>query len=143
MSCFIVSPENVRAQAEFIACLLNEGYTNRYRMGAPEALQEALKACKTDHGYSAHKIYRALYIANLKAYNGRYKENVMTFDRYKQSAPPSDLLQLHKYMRCWIYQCSEDATYSTPLYTAVLDLSQALAERIVSGLPEYDEKNWG
>lgn len=142
MSCFIVSPENIRAQAEFMACILNDGFTSRYRLGASEALVEALEGCKEGMKWSAHKIYRKLYIMNLQAYNARYHEDVKTFDRYKKTSPPGDLLQLHKYMRCYLYQCSEEPVYRTPLFKAVTETMQDLAGEIVSNMPGYEDKEW-
>lgn len=142
MSGFIVSPENIRAQAEFMACILNDGYRNRYRATAPESLQNALEGCREGSTYSAHLIYRKLYIMNLQAYNGRYREYVKTFERYKKTVPTMDLLQLHKYMKCYIYQCSEDPVYNTPLFNAVLETSRMLADLIVTRLDGYDDKEW-
>ena len=142
MSCFIVSPENIRAQAEFISCIMNDSYNNRYRMSAADSLYDVFAACKGSDGYSAHKIYRALYIANLRAYNGRYHEDVKTFDKYVKTAPPADLVQLHKYMRCYLYQCAEEPVYKTPIYNAIRDLARDLAEHLVMRAPGYDDKEW-
>lgn len=50
--------------------------------------------------------------------------------------------QLHKYMKCYIYQCSEDPVCDTPLYNAVLETSRMLADLIVIRLDGYDDKEW-
>lgn len=142
MSCFIVSPENIRAQAEFMAFILNDRHGTRYRLIAPDSLHEALEDCKEGRTYNAHKIYRRLYIMNLRAFNGRYREDVKTFDRYKRTAPPMDLLQLHKYMKCYLYQCSEEPVYRSQLFNAVMDTSHMLADLIVTRLDGYDGKEW-
>lgn len=144
MSCFIVDADNIRQQVEFIAYLLNspEGAERAYNMYAPESVRAAFEACKTTDGYSAHKIYRALYIANLRAYNGRYNEHVKEFEKYTPSPLPQNMIALYKRMQCYLYQCAEDPIYNTDFYKAMEDLQNALAKGIICTLPEYEEADW-
>lgn len=137
MSCFIVEADNIGAQAEFMAGLLNGGIITQY-MRAPESLSDALSTCRTGGRYDAHKIYRRLYIMNLQAYNGRYREDVKTFDKYKPRLMPTNYIRLHKQMSCYLYQCAEDATHDSPLYKAVKATRDALANMIVQSMEEYD-----
>lgn len=137
MSCFIVESECIQAQAAFIAEILNRGYSERYQISADDALKDVFKACTDRNGYSAHKIYRTLYIMNLRAYNGRYKDNVKEFAKYEPTAAPADLLRLYSYMECYLYQCAEDPVYKTPLYNAVESLQNRLARTIIKRLPNY------
>jgi len=139
MSCFIVEPDNIGNQAEFIAAMLNGGMITNY-IAVPESLREVFKDCKQGRQYDAHKIYRMLYIANLRAYNGRYKdENIKEFEKYKKRAVPTDYIKLHKQISCYLYQCIEDPVYKTPIYNAVVDLKNALANMIVESLSEYKD----
>lgn len=146
MSCFIVAPENIQAQTQFIAAILNapSGYSHRYHIGAFEDLQNVFRHCKGAKGYDPHMIYRTLYITNLRAYNGRYKDHtpVKEFARYEPSAPPTDLLQLYKYMQCYLCQCAEEPVFNTAFYVTIEDLKNRLASSIIRSLPEYEEKNW-
>lgn len=144
MSCFIVGSENIRQQAEFISFLLNNDSYAVYGMYAPESVKAVFSDCITCRQYDAHKIYRKLYIANLRAYNGRYSgsDAVKEFEKYKPSAPPHNMPALYKHMQCYLYQCAEDPVYNTPLYNAIRDLKNALAAAIIDTLPEYVEAEW-
>ena len=137
MSCFIVESECIQAQAAFIAEVLNRGYSDLYQISADDALKDVFKACRDRNGYSAHKIYRTLYIANLRAYNGRYKENVKEFAKYVPTAAPTNLLQLYSYMDCYLYQCSEEPVYKTPLFNVIESLQNRLARTIITRLSNY------
>ena len=137
MSCFIVEPECIQAQAAFIAEILNRGYSELYKICADDALKDVFRDCRDRNGYSAHKIYRTLYIMNLRAYNGRYKENVKEFAKYVPTAAPTNLLQLYSYMDCYLYQCAEDPVHKTPLYNVVESLQNRLARTIIKSLPNY------
>lgn len=139
MSCFIVEPECIQAQAAFIAAILNAptGYNDRYRISADDALKGVFKDCRGRTGYDAHKIYRMLYIMNLRAYNGRYKDNIKEFARYEPTAAPTDLLRLYSYIDCYLYQCAEDPVYNTPLYNVIENLQSRLAKTIITSFPQY------
>ncbi len=141
MSCFIVSAENIGNQAEFIADLLNGG-PSAYYISPSEALRAVLSDCKQSGLYDAHKIYRKLYIANLKAYNGRYNDNVREFEKYKPRAVPTNLKRLHKQISCYLYQCAEDPVYNTPIYEAIEDLKNRIANIIVQKSEDYDSYEW-
>lgn len=141
MSCFIVDKENIQVQAEFIKLVL-DGHGDRFRLCANEALVDVFSDCKGSFGYDAHKIYRKLYIANLRAWNGRYKENVREFDRYEYKPFNGVLVQLYMYMRCYLYQCAEEPVYNTPIYKAVRELSRDLAGAIVLKLADENGAEW-
>lgn len=138
MSCFIVEPECIQAQAAFIAEILNRGYSELYKICADDTLKDVFKDCRDRNGYSAHKIYRMLYIMNLRAYNGRYKENVKEFAKYVPTAAPTNLLQLYSYMDCYLYQCAEEPVHKTPLYNVIESLQSRLARTIIKSLPNYE-----
>ncbi len=144
MSCFIVDKENIQTQSEFIAALLNEptGYHAKYRMSAPDALTDVFRDCKTVFGYDAHRIYRKLYIANIRAWNARYNDNVREFSKYESTEAPTDLLQLYMNMQCYLYQCEEDPVYNTPLYKAIEELTNKLAHTIARNAADAAGKEW-
>lgn len=139
MSCFIVEPECIQAQAAFIAAILNAptGYNDRYRICADDDLKDVFKACRDRNGYSAHKIYRTLYIMNLRAYNGKYKIDVKEFEKYVPTPAPADLLRLYSYIDCYLYQCAEEPVHKTPLYNVIESLQNRLARTIITRLPNY------
>lgn len=139
MSCFIVESDNIGNQAEFITAMLNGGIITDY-IAVPESLRDVFKDCRQGRLYDAHKIYRKLYIANLRAYNGRYSdENVKEFEKYKKRSVPTNYIKLHKQISCYLYQCAEDPVYKTPIYNAITDLKNALANMIVQSLSEYED----
>lgn len=78
-----------------------------------------------------HNIYRALYITNIKAVNGRYNEDQKTLPKYSKLIP-WDIGSIHRYTHdlkkacgtfgCYMYQISEEPIYDTPVYRAFADI---------------------
>ena len=138
MSCFIVEPQNIARQTAFISLLLNDSGSayGRYHVEAPASLEKALQACYDGKKYDPHKIYRALYIMNLRAYNGRYNDSVKEFTKYAPApAPaPSELVPFYKSLQCYLYQCAEDPVYKPDLYNAIEDLKNRIAACLSIGL---------
>jgi hypothetical protein len=48
-----------------------------------------------------------------------------------------------KLLRCWLYQCSEGEVPETALFKAFAELSNTLAQVVVSELAEYEAAPWG
>ena len=70
------------------------------------------------------------------------KENVREFDRYEYKPFNGDLVRLYMYMRCYLYQCSEEPVYDTLIYRAVRELSRDLAGAIVLRLADEKGAKW-
>lgn len=133
MSCYICDQEIIAMIADALAKRLTD--TINYTSYQDD--RAAFKDCFIqshfigDNGsFDTHKVYRKLYIENLKAYNGRYKENVREFNRFRPCMA-ANKLELHKALHEYIYQLDEDATAGKPIYNAVKHLMYITADEIV------------
>lgn len=92
---------------------------------------------------SPQEFGQALFNLNREAVNGRYRENVAApIYRHECGAFTNDVW-LYKQIRCFLYQCSEDATGEHPLKLEMERVSDALAHQIVTSQPGYDAMPWG
>ena len=76
-----------------------------------------------------HNIYRALFITNLKAVNGRYETEEKTFPKYNKLHPwnPNNLSTNELKKACeifgsYMYQISEEPIINTPIFKAIADI---------------------
>ena len=133
MSCYICLPETISCIAAAMAKKLTE--TQDYNSFKDD--RAAFAGCFEqgrfigDAGtYNEHKIYRKLYIENLKAYNGRYNENIREFTKYTPHRA-ADQRELHKMLHEYLYQISEDATMYSPIYNATQHLLYVTADDVL------------
>ena len=113
--------------------------------------------------YFAENIYRKLYAVNAAAYNGRYAR--MDDEAADDVAPVIDVsgyrvhrpyeygdhhyivqpwhYKLAMLLDFWIYQTSEDATRSHPLYLGMKSFRDALYKFIIRNSDEYRANQWG
>lgn len=130
MSCMILKADLIAAIADAMCehLAVNTRYNDGY---SAENGFEAFKACETKAGeYDKHKVYRRLYIENLRAYNGRYGEDVKEFEKYRPHKI-TDKKQLYRAITSYIYQLSEDATFKGIVIKAAYELQNALANDII------------
>lgn len=130
MSCMILKADNIAAIASAMHDFLevNTKYNDDY--SAVNAF-EAFKSCETAPGeYDTHKLYRRLYIENLRAYNGRYNEDVKEFEKYRPHRI-TDKKQLYRTIGHYIYQLSEDATFRGTVIKAAYELQNSIAHEII------------
>lgn len=161
MSCIVMNPEPIAALANAIESLLNSGY-NFWGFDAPDSLFLELSDCKTTCLYHSTAIYRRLYMLNVRAYNGRYKNHEAPMD---EEIPNIDVNQytvhhapafrehgfaarpwhyhLAKLADYWIYQTSEDAVRGDPLRQAVREFRDCLYAFIIRNSPSYTAVRWG
>ena len=83
-----------------------------------------------------------LWVMNTKAVDTRYDEN-NPFELYRFDFRVSRPVQIYKSCRCYLYQCAEGDVPESPLYQDLEKLCTRLATEIISGLPEYDQADWG
>lgn len=76
-----------------------------------------------------HNIYRALYITNIKAVNGRYETEQKTLPKYNKLHPwnPNNLSTNELKKACevfgsYMYQISEEPIINTPIFKAIADI---------------------
>ena len=131
MSCFICKAETISTLAAIITDTLNSRQSCIYF----DIDGAAFADCMDKYGdYDDHKVYRKLYIENLRAYNGRYHENVREFAKYAPFTgnrwPLEEQAKAYKFGRCYLYQIAEDATYNGPVYIAVRDFLNSVAGNV-------------
>ncbi len=141
MSAFVLSQENINllTQATHAVFQLNSLYPTAYHL---EAATTALLGHYAD---DLHNLYRALYIANIKAVNGRYREDTKTLPKYKpldrwdvEHLPVHDLRRAAGMFQCYLYQCAEEPIYKSPVYDAFYDVFKALCTVYVKHAVDWD-----
>lgn len=129
MSAFVLEQKeiNLLAQATDAMLRLNKKYPGSYHLAKDTV--DILGQYAGD----MHNVYRALYITNIKAVNGRYGEETKTLPKYKAiRAWDIDRLELEYIKKaccmfgCYLYQISEDPIYGTKVYNAFQDIKKAL-----------------
>lgn len=125
MSAFVLDQNdiNILTQATAAALQLNRKYAASYPLNAETV------SLLGKYADDLHSIYRALYIANIKAVNGRYGEDTKTLPRYRSLIPwsidrlsPDQLERAAGRFGCYLYQCMEDPVYNSPVYNAFTDI---------------------
>lgn len=142
MSCFICTPETVAMLAGIVTDTLNSRQSCIYFNIDGAAFND----CIIDGEYDAHKVYRKLYIENLKAFNGRYNEKVREFAKYvpydHKRWTIQEQAQVYKRGRCYLYQISEDATYNKPIYKAVESFLDSVAGNVTMFYADESGAPW-
>lgn len=129
MSAFVLSKESIDLLTEATAAMLqlNRKYSACYPL-APDTINILGKY--TD---DLHKVYRALYIANIRAVNGRYNEDQKTLPKYTTLKEwDLDRLPLDKMKNAittystYIYQCCEEPVIYSGIWNALQDIRKLL-----------------
>lgn len=125
MSAFVLDKAEIEllTKATAAALQLNRKYAGSYPLDVKTV---DLLGKYTD---DLHNLYRALYIMNIKAVNGRYNESAKTLPKYTSIAPwdisrlnPAQLKKAAGMFGCYMYQCSEDPIYGSPVFNAFYDV---------------------
>lgn len=125
MSCFLLEKREIDLLTCAVDCALrlNKKYSGSYPLH-PETVNLLGR-----YAGDAHSLYRALFIANIRAVNGRYGDDITTLPRYTPltqwscNNPPRDRLKAAcGAFGCYMYQISEDPVYKSPVYDAFNDL---------------------
>lgn len=157
MSCMIVSDEILSKIGNFISRLLNQGY-NSFGFSVDKEVFDAFKDCKTFDYYNSNRIYEELYKLNVKAYNGRYKEENVD-ELLMPKNPNIDIWQdrkaenwneltqkwhyeILKNLQCLHYQLEEDATYDDVKTKALKEIINTVAMFIATHNEIYHSVSW-
>lgn len=157
MSCFIVSDETLSKIGNFIARLLNQGY-NSFGFEVGREVFFAFEDCIIDGFCNSNRVYEELYKLNVKAYNGRYKEenieeleipknpNIDIWEHMKVKNSFAIAQRWHyemlKKLKCLHYQLEEDATYEDVKTKALEKIINTLAIFIATHNEIYDGISW-
>ena len=88
----------------------------------------------------------AMFNLNCKSINERYGEGEAASFRdldykYRVVICPT-VIQAYKSLQCFLYQSCEGACDEDPLYKALVEVKNRLADRIVNDLPQYENSKW-
>ena len=89
-----------------------------------------------------NKFGKELINLNYLALNERYNQKIPEIN-FNFEFENSGIIQFYKNLGCFLYQCSEGKAIKTKLYKDLKKIENALAQKIVSDLPEYDKAKWG
>ena len=135
MSAHIVNKETIDRIVTALAHGLGEMPDVRYFPVLEKLIGDKTPSSLTKAGI-------ALYRMNTAAVNYRYDE--------QEPVPPyvfryeyANKVQVLKSIQCYTYQCSEGNIPNRKLYKALNDYACSLAVKIVDGMKEYDEAEWG
>lgn len=130
MSAYVLNQDsiNVLTRATAAALQMAQTYPGSYNLHK-DTLDLLGKYSK-----DLHSLYRALYITNIKAVNGRYGEDQKTLPKYKTLIPwdwqrttnNPELKKAIGTFDCYLYQCAEDPIDGTPIYNAFQDIYKLL-----------------
>ena len=144
-----MNPEIIAGIADYIDTLNYRGF-DFFGYSIPESLHDVLEESNST---STREIFNKLYKLNVDAVNGRYHENYSnyidmprnytTLYHFKTEYSQPWEYQLLKYIACFNYQTSEDATIDNPLHKAMIDLQLDITKHIVWHTPEMNAAQWG
>lgn len=144
MSAYVLNQEDIEQLTQATAAMLrlNHLYPASYYL-APDTVK-LLREYTDD----LHNLYRALYIANIKAVNGRYHEETRTLPKYRPLTPwNTDHLTLDTLKKAagrfnyYLYQCSEDPIYGSAIFNAFTDIYKLLCMVIVEKSVNWHGEN--
>ncbi len=141
MSAYVLDQNqiNILTAATDAALRLNQKYPGSYNLDSKTV--EILGKYAGDR----HNIYRALYIANLRAVNGRYGTDDKTLPKYK-AVPEWHINALERWQLkkacglfdCYLYQLSKDPVYGSGIYNAFYDIYKMLCTVLVGQMLNWD-----
>ena len=109
-------------------------------------IQEKLSELGYDltNNSDAEKLAKDMFMLNLNAVSQRYDEEIPAPVFLFQEKHIASLVQTLKSLNCWMYQCTEGDIPGSKLYKFFAKMfKNYLLKRIVYGLPEYDQAEWG
>lgn len=138
MSCYIVPNQNIEAMATYIVSKARD-------LGFLDLKEINLREIESKEMHVAiHQLSMKLYVMNVLAYGARYEgrhsDNLAPDSAFRSRY--EDRIQVYKWMRSYIYQCSEGDVFESNLFKDVTAIMNYLAGEIISDLPEYEEAEW-
>lgn len=131
MSCYIMDAGKIQDLTAAVIRILDH---SEGQFILADAFDPARKPNKE---IDPHKLYRMLYIQNLKAYEGRYNEECRDFPKYTGIPKYIDWNEVYNTFREYNYQCAEDPVYGNLLYKAMCFIQNEIANIIMSGNQRY------
>ena len=163
MSAFMMKKEKIAQLADFISALHNSGF-DYFGYSIPEDLHKELLDCRDAYGFMMDaKVYDRLSDLNMRAVCGRYDREPFIYGDIpvyacvyhpREMAKDEEIrawydeikpwhYELLKMLKCFLYQCEEDATIDDPLYKALRELEKSMMQYIIANNPAYVRAEWG
>ena len=134
MSAYIVEKETIDRIVTYI---------HNQPSGAIEGSYPAIyQACLNDNNWSDQALGQKLWAMNVKAVDSRYNES-NPFELYRFAFRVTRPIQVYKTLQYYLYQCCEEDVPDSALYQDLEKLRHQIAGEIITGLPEYDQADWG
>ena len=129
MSAFVLNKTDIDLLTRATAAMLQ---LNRKYAGSYPLHKETVDLLGK-YADDLHSIYRALFIANVKAVNGRYGEDEKTIPKYTPLHPwNTERLNMDQMFiaiesfDCYMYQCAEEPICGSAIYNACYDVFKLL-----------------
>jgi hypothetical protein len=139
MSAFMVADKTINRVATFLERKLLRDW--------PYLAEKFRKAGLDIHnGKFCQTLGKEMFDLNIRGVNARYGDDeARKFRKLHFLFHPAyvDAIQVYKSLGCWLYQCMEGEVPNDPFYKLMQEAQYALANFIVSQLPEYDTAEWG
>lgn len=140
MSAYVLEQKNIELLTIGTNAMLE---LNRLYPGSYHLADDTIRILGKYTG-DLHNLYRALYITNIKAVNGRYREDVKTLPKYRKlqalELPKMDrhkIKQICGMFDCYMYQISEEPIYDSPVYKAFADIHKSICCYLVSKMYDW------
>lgn len=125
MSAYVLEKAHIDILTQATAAVLQ--MNRKYSASYP--LDEKTVEIFGKYADDLHSVYRALYIANIKAVNGRYGESNKELPRYTELRPWNvdrinvlDWKKAISIFACYSYQIAEDPIIYSPVWYAIQDV---------------------
>lgn len=134
MSCFVCTKETV----DLVTVAICRMYCSERLSDVPGSNMDYLDRYKDSddsNKLDKHKVYSAVYIANLKAYNGRYDDNEKEYPKYTRISAgiDTDGKNTMNALRKYLYQIEEHPIFGTPFYWMVYNVLKEVAYLVATG----------
>lgn len=117
----------------------------RAAFGQPAAYYHLIPRPQTDEEEDEYlRLAADLHQLNVDAVNQRYRcDDEADYTPRLSAFRTPEAMQAYKSAQCLLYQCSEGNVPETPLYKALAEMKNRMAEAVIYGLPEYQTAKWG
>lgn len=146
MSMFIMKKESIAAIAYYMADKLNNSMDFMMGKSMIDNLKQGGVIDTDTNRFDSELLFDELYFWNYRSRMVRYGED-FGFGEWgkipdQRTLKPVSEIQIKKSLDCYLYQCCEGDIPEKRFYLGVVDFRNRLANKIVNGLPEYDNAEW-
>ena len=144
MSAFICDEDTINSIVNSLA------YNARFdhakaAFSRPEAYYHLIPRPQTnDEEYEYIRLAVDLHQLNVDAVNQRYRsDDESEYSPWLSAFRTPAAMHAYKSAQCLLYQCSEGNVPDHPLYKALAEMKNRMAEAVIYGMPDYETAKWG